>query len=208
VFVGSIVYFWQKSVNEKATGNLEQKIASLEKQVSTIKKTVVPSQITLNPLPSPTSTLPSDLEETASWETYANTAMGISFRYPNKTIEVLECESGNIFIVPLDRNFDPCQSSGGRFYITAKEPGFNLPDWYYRDYSITTESISFSSKNATKYSGIRVSSEQAPIPQGFYMITVPIGTKTILVNVEHYPASKTLDDNLINQILSSFRFLN
>lgn len=51
VVVGSVIYMWQKSANEKVVQNLEQKISVLEQQVS-IKNSTVPVN---NLLPSPTT---------------------------------------------------------------------------------------------------------------------------------------------------------
>ena len=173
------------------------------------KPAPVVSQPTPKPTPTPEpTTTPVVEDETENWETYTNTVLSVSFRYPHKISEVIECETGSVFIVPLDRNFDPCQSSGGRFYITAEEAGFSLPDWYYRDYDIKTESVSIGSKSATKYSGTISSEEPAPIPPSLYIIAVPMDTKTVLVNVEDYPGAKTLDNDLVEQILSTFKFLD
>jgi len=75
---GSVVYFWQKSINEKEVSNLEQKIFSLEEQISTIDKTKVISQPDSFSDISPTPIT----EPTANLKTYSNEKYRFSFNYP------------------------------------------------------------------------------------------------------------------------------
>lgn len=78
ILTGSVVYFWQKSTNEKAISSLEQKIASLEEQISTINKTKVTPQTTSVPelSPTPITKPPTNLK------TYSNEKYKFSFKYP------------------------------------------------------------------------------------------------------------------------------
>lgn len=74
---GSIVYFWQNSVNGKEINNLRQKIAALEEEISKIKTAEVISQPTLPPVTSPTPTV----ESLANLRTYSTSLF--TFRYPS-----------------------------------------------------------------------------------------------------------------------------
>lgn len=76
--VGSAVYLWQRSVNEKAKNNLKQKISSLEEQVSKVDK------IETTPLPnsSPELTPTPATNPTANWKTYTDTETSATFSYP------------------------------------------------------------------------------------------------------------------------------
>lgn len=76
VIAGSAVYFWQKSANERAISDLEQKIASLEAQILTTKKVEIPQPTSvLSPTPTP------DLTE--DWLTYSNSDIVYTFKYPS-----------------------------------------------------------------------------------------------------------------------------
>lgn len=86
VAAGSIVYFWQKSANEKAISSLEQKISSLEKQISMRKKEEI--------IPQPTSTPVND--STSDWQTYTNEVHNFEIKYPSQA-NIAEFQDGVAF---------------------------------------------------------------------------------------------------------------
>ena len=67
VITGSIVYFWQKSVNEEIVSSLKQKIVSLENQMTVDTSTD-------QPIP--------PIDPTENWQTYTNTKYGYEIKYP------------------------------------------------------------------------------------------------------------------------------
>jgi|GEM_PF-5490420 len=75
---GSIVFFWQKSANEKVVNSLEQKLTSLEEQISIVKN----AEIVKQPISTPAlSTMPA-ADLTTNWEVYKNTRIGYQIKFP------------------------------------------------------------------------------------------------------------------------------
>jgi hypothetical protein len=75
---GSVVYFWQKSANNKAINSMEQKITSLEKQISTVNRATTKSQPTSSPEPLSSHSA----DPTANWSLYVDPQNKFEFLYP------------------------------------------------------------------------------------------------------------------------------
>ena len=75
IIVGSGIYFWQKTANEKNVNSLEQKISSLEQEILTIKNL----QNTPTPTPTP------QIQETpiAGTKSFTIPEVGIKASFPN-----------------------------------------------------------------------------------------------------------------------------
>lgn len=78
ITVGSLVYFWQRSVNKKVISGLEQKITFLEEQISTMRNVEVTAQPTSSPALSPTPVT----NLMADWKSYNDTANKFSLKHP------------------------------------------------------------------------------------------------------------------------------
>jgi len=68
MIAGSIVYFWQRTKNEKVVNKLEEQISSLEMQLSTGK------------------TKSKEIDSNSNWQVYDNTKYGFSFKYPKNYV--------------------------------------------------------------------------------------------------------------------------
>lgn len=73
LIVGAGVYFWQKSANDTAVKNFEQKISSLEQQISVMNN----NQTTVQPTPINQQTTPTDAK------TFSIPEVGIKVTFPN-----------------------------------------------------------------------------------------------------------------------------
>lgn len=73
LIVGTGIYFWQKSVNDTAVKNLEQKVSSLEQQISAMKN----EQTAIQPTPKNPQTTPTGVK------TFSIPEVGIKVTIPN-----------------------------------------------------------------------------------------------------------------------------
>lgn len=191
---GLVVYFWQKSANEKVVSNLEQKVTSLEKQVSMMQKIEITPEPTSLPVPSLTPTT----EPTANWKTYINSEYSFTVKYPQtfKT-QVLAAGAGNKEAPQNARNFyiyDPENEEPYlNRYINFEVSG--LESTYSKEWIRTQTTIG-------SISAIKLVNSAASSKFDVYLVELDSSQGVI----EIYVSNSEDREATANQILSTFQF--
>lgn len=189
LFVGSSVYFWQKSVNEEMVDSLEQKIASLE---------------TANSI--------------ADWETYANKAKGYSAKYPQNTYMRDVCPDEELTLANREnysgyggnKNEEPGPTKKETCVrdfrysleiITHADAVYLEVPESNSEYAISEENIMLSGISGTKYTATWIAEDRSPAPLWYSKVLVEHNNKTY----EIYFSDKE-NELLFDQILSTFEF--
>ena len=107
VVVGSIIYFWQKSANEKAISSLEQRTSFLEKQFSTMKNVgVTPRLITGSPSVTPSPKLPPKNQEFSPTPAHLSTSRlspsKIKYTLPDGWEAKIRPDLNDLFLTPKE----------------------------------------------------------------------------------------------------------
>lgn len=145
--------------------------------------------------------------ETANWKTYANTKVGYSLKYPSdKRFEVKENESKNTVFIMVE------QSDYGLIIKTYANPNtLNADQWIKENFDTRYKSVELNGKKVTigdlKLTNKKVSDQPAvevrvgDLPS-YLLFTSPDKQQIIEI------AGSTLEESLLDQILSTFKFLD
>lgn len=194
---GSAVYFWQKSVNEKAINSLERKITSLEEQISTIKKVETLPQSISSPSLSPTPTSPSEGDETANWKTFSSDK-GYQVKYPNRLTHEERVPGFSVF---LENQTDP---NSMLFYIDERgeKTLAERKEWLKDDLT----DIIYTNIPTAGVRGFIVEGKVGPgYGQGLQVKNayIDLSGKELIIGCD---TNETCQTQTLDQILSTFKF--
>ncbi len=214
IIVGSAVYFWQKSTNERKINMLKQKISSIEEQMLSIKNTQI--QITPNPANKPSVTLKPLISRsptltnssTINWKTYTDSQYRFSFQYPSiyilgKLREDLPLLNHNIYWYISNHSYKDCRGDCPMTSLVKK--------------------ITINNQEAMKIKG-KIGAIGGNIPQSYvkYEIAVPQSSNYLIFvlwelpqdNLKQYSYNREpqeipqKEESMFDRIVSTTRFLN
>lgn len=196
VVSGSVVYFWQKSANEKAINNLEQKITSLEEQISKVKHEEAITKPTSPLAQSPTPTSPSEVDETASWKTFSS-EKGYQLKYPTRLTHEERVPG---FFVFLENQSNPnsvlfyIDERGEKTLAERKEwQKDNLTDIVYTDIPTVVQGFIVEGKLGLGYGqGMKAKSAY-----------IDLNGRELIIGCD---TNDTCQSQILNQVLSTFKF--
>lgn len=202
---GLVVYFWQRSANEKAISSLEQKISSLEEQVSPMKEVETAPQPTSSPALSPTPIT----DPTANWKTYKNEKYGYSIKYlSGPEFQQIECDNNFVFNIKGDSSYNEASCGPRDAYFSIEIHGKEGDPFSQEEYPSDTPSIKVISEDITigeitgkKFTLIRI--KPAPVPEKTYQIIFyrnGVKYTIFFIAFDH--------EEIFNSMISTFKFLN
>ncbi len=130
IIVGGGVYAWQKSSLRATEQSLQQQISDLQNQIANLQKPTQSTVITPEETQAPTQ----PVDETASWKTYQNNALGFKLKIPSyvSVDEELNDQYNRLVIF---------KSNKENFEVRLREgKTTSLNQYYYLDFSVSSRS--------------------------------------------------------------------
>jgi len=207
LLVVSIIYLYLQ--NQK----LQQQV--LNPQLSPTIQVLSPTSQSISPTPKTVSSISITPDETAGWKTYTNSVLGLELKYPPNWKSVIDCKFGTTCF--SSENFEQTVNEvgdGGGFYIAKKGGLFSISS-SLKDASINLDNychpggpLLITSCVDTKLDELNAKKRILNIQDGAeYSTEVGALTNKFLIMLGQNYSSQS-DKKILDQILSTFKFLN